>query len=205
MSSLIDCASDHGFETLLKAARRGDKQAQGRLLETCRRPLLYLARRRLNSGLQGKGSASDVVQESFVKALREIKTFQGCTPDQLLAWLRVILRHTMANFTRQFHTEKRQAALEVSREAPTIRGNPRHAAPSASEVMIRREENLLIKQALSRLPGLYVQVIRMRIEEDLSFEEIGQRTGRTSEAARQIWRRAVAEVRREIHSSGSLG
>jgi RNA polymerase sigma-70 factor (ECF subfamily) len=198
MLSPLECAPDHGFDALLEAARTGDKEAQGRLLETCRRPLLYFARRQLNPDLRAKGGGSDVVQDAFVKALREIDTFQGCTPDQLLAWLRVIVQHTVANFTRQFHTEKRQAALEVSREAATIREDPRHAVPSASDAVIRQEETEAIKRVLTQLPSLHVQVIRMRIEEDLSFKEIGRRTGRTSEAARQIWRRAVAEVRREL-------
>jgi RNA polymerase sigma factor (sigma-70 family) len=104
----------------------------------------------------------------------------------------------MANFTRQFHTGKRHAALEVSREALTYGEDPRHAVPSASEVVIHQEESEVIERALSRLPALHVQVIRMRIEENLSFEEIGRRMGRSEEAARQIWRRAVAEVRQEV-------
>jgi RNA polymerase sigma-70 factor (subfamily 1) len=198
VSPPLERAPDHGFDALLEAARNGDKEAQGRLLETCRRPLLYFARRQLNPDVQAKGGASDVVQDAFVKALREIDTFHGCTPEQLLGWLRVIVQRTMANFTRQFHTGKRQAGLEVSREAATLREDPRQAVPSASEVVIRQEENELCERALSRLPALHVQVIRMRIEENLSFEEIARRTGRTSEAARQIWRRAVAEVRREV-------
>lgn len=200
MSSRLEYTPDYHFEALLEAARSGDKQAQGRLMETCRPQLLFLARRRLNLHSQIKGSGSDVVQDAFVKALREIETFEGCTPEQWMSWLRVILHHTMANFQRQYRTVKRQAGREVPTEAATIREDPRHAVSSASSAVIHREEGEQIQQALERLPDHYIQVIRMRIEENLSFEEIGRRTGRTSEAARQIWRRAVAEVRRLISS-----
>ena len=186
------------FDQLLEAARGGDKEAQGRLLEACRRPLLRLARRELKPSVQAKGGASDVVQETFVKALEEIDTFHGCTPEQLLAWLRVILQHTMANFTRQFHTGKREVAREVSGEMAIVREDPRHAAPSASDAAIHHEQSALLRKALDRLPDHYVQVVRLRSEGNLSFEEIGRLTGRTPEAARQLWRRAVAEVAREL-------
>src|SRR5438034_10896481 len=101
----------HGFDQfdqLLQAARQGDKDAQGRLLEAFRRPLLRLARRESHPTLQSKAGASDAVQEAFLQALREIDTFRGCTPDQLLAWLRVILANKLATFSRRFGAEKRR-------------------------------------------------------------------------------------------------
>jgi RNA polymerase sigma-70 factor, ECF subfamily len=114
MSAPSERAPDQAFDALLEAARNGDKEAQGCLLETCRRPLLHFARCQLNPDLQAKGGASDVVQDAFFTALREIDAFQGCTPDQLLNWLRTIMRRGLANFERQFSMQKRQTALEVS-------------------------------------------------------------------------------------------
>jgi len=69
MLSPLECAPDHGFETLLEAARSGDKQAQGRLLESCRRSLLYLARRQLNPNMGAKGDSSDIVQDVAASTL----------------------------------------------------------------------------------------------------------------------------------------
>lgn len=186
------------FDQLLEAARGGDKEAQGRLLELCRRPLLRLARRELRPSVQAKGSPSDVVQETFVKALREIDTFQGCTPEQLLAWLRIILEHTVSNFRRQFHTGKREVAREVSGETVILREDPRHAAPSASDKAISNEQVRLVRKALAQLPEHYAEVIRLRQVERLSFEEIGERTGRTAEAARKLWVRTLAEMGRRL-------
>ena len=203
MSSPQDAVPFGPFEELLHAARTGDRVALGRLLEACSRPLLRLARRELNPGLLPKGGASDVVQETFLKALREIETFRGCTPAQLLAWLRVILLHTVFNFSRRFHTDKRQ----VAREAGGLRApnDVRHAAPSASDAVIRHEQARVFEQALHRLPAHYVRVIQLRNGERRSFVEIGRLTGRSPEAARKVWLRAVAEMGRELAGGPSRG
>jgi RNA polymerase sigma-70 factor, ECF subfamily len=192
------------FEPLLQAARRGDKDAQGRLLEMCRRPLLRLARREARPGLQSKAGPSDAVQEAFVQALREIDTFRGCTPEQLLAWLRVILTNTLATLSRKFGTSKRQVRREVPGDAAQLHGDPSHAVQSAGETVLRREEAGRLEQALERLPGHYAKVIRMRYGENRSFDEIGRLTGRTAEAARKLCARALAEMGRHLAGRGGL-
>ncbi len=129
MSSPSEVVSFERYEDLLIAARNGNKDAQGQLLEACRRPLLRLARRRLSPGLLSKGAGSDVVQETFLQALREINTFRGCTPEQMLAWLRVIMEHTLSNFRRRFHSEKREVgAGSVGEDG----GHPGRPAPRRS-------------------------------------------------------------------------
>jgi DNA-directed RNA polymerase specialized sigma24 family protein len=52
-----------------------------------------------------------------------------------------------------------------------------------------------MERVLGRLPGLYRQMIHWRNWERRSFEEIGRRTGRSAEAARQLWRRALEQLR----------
>ena len=51
-----------------------------------------------------------------------------------------------------------------------------------------------MRRALEQLPEHYQQVIRWRSWERLSFEEIARRTGRSAEAARKLWTRAVDEL-----------
>jgi RNA polymerase sigma-70 factor (ECF subfamily) len=202
MSSPSERAPDHGFDALLEAARTGDKEAQGRLLETCRRPLLYFARRQLNPDLRAKGGGSDVVQDAFVKALREIDAFQGCTPEQLLHWLRAITRSSLSNFERRFSSGKRGIALEVPVEATSVRADALDVGPSPSEVVMRQERVETVEQALARLPDHLAQVVRLRHEGKRSFEEIGRLTGRTSSAVRHLWLRAVAELERVLEETG---
>jgi RNA polymerase sigma-70 factor (ECF subfamily) len=195
MSSPISLPSSVTFDQLLHAAREGNAEAQGRLLEACRRPLLRMARKRLHARVQAKGGASDVVQETLLKAVHDIRTFQGCTPEQLHAWVSSILNHTTANFLRRYHSAKREVQRETS-VSVQLRADAGRAAVSPSDRLIRREEAARLRNVLSRLPETYAQVLRLRCEQGLSFEDIGAQLARSADAARQLWRRAVAEAAR---------
>jgi RNA polymerase sigma-70 factor (ECF subfamily) len=194
MPSPIGLRSSVSFDQLLTAAREGKREAQGRLLEAFRRPLLRLARKQLNFRVQAKGDEADVVQEVFLKALADIRGFSGCTPAQLMAWLRVIVTHTTTNFVRQFTTGKRQLGREKRQVSENVANDLRHAEPSASETAICREEVCRVQTFLERLPTHYAAVVRLRFDEGLSFQDIASKMGGTAEAARKACSRAVAEL-----------
>ena len=63
--------------------------------------LLRIARREVPNALRGKASASDLVQQTFLEAVRDFAQFQGSTVAELRAWLRRILRNNLANLTRR--------------------------------------------------------------------------------------------------------
>ena len=85
----------------LAAARAGSREALGQVLQACRGYLLLLAERELDPDLQTKGGASDLVQETFLEAQKDFANFQGNSEGELRAWLRQILLHNLANFTRR--------------------------------------------------------------------------------------------------------
>jgi RNA polymerase sigma-70 factor (ECF subfamily) len=145
----------------------------------------------MSARVQAKGGASDMVQDTLVKALYDFCNFKGYTLEQLEAWLRSILMHTTANFANQFTTQRRQIGREVSGVSEQVANDVHHASPPASEVAARYEEACHIKEALDRLPAHQAEVVRLHNEEKLSFSEIGARIGRSAEAARKLWSRAV--------------
>src|SRR5205823_5326264 len=61
----------------LPAARAGSSEALGEILEACRGYLLLLAQEELDPGLQAKGGASDLVQQTFMEAQQDFARFQG--------------------------------------------------------------------------------------------------------------------------------
>ncbi len=65
---------------LLQAARAGDTQALGGLLELYRNYLRLLARLQVGHRLQGKADPSDLVQEAFLAAQRSFPQFRGNRP-----------------------------------------------------------------------------------------------------------------------------
>jgi RNA polymerase sigma-70 factor (ECF subfamily) len=186
----------------LAAARGGSREALGKALETCRRYLLLIAGQQFDSDLQAKGGASDLVQETFLEAQRDFAQFHGTTEVELLAWLRQILLNNAGHFTRRFRgTGKRDVSREVG-----LGGDGSSAGPgpglaesdlSPSGHAVEREQALALQQALARLPEDYARVLTLRFQQGLSFEEIGQRIGRSPDAARKLWSRALDQLREE--------
>jgi RNA polymerase sigma-70 factor (ECF subfamily) len=187
----------------LRAARGGSRDALGQALEACRHYLLRIAREELDSVLQAKASPSDLVQETFLEAQRDFPKFQGRTEAELLAWLRQVLLHNLANLVRHYRaTAKRQVQREVrltsdGNGAPELADT--HPTPSAR--LQARERQAQVEKALERLPPDYRQVILLRNQARHSFEEVGQRMNRSADAARRLWSRAIERLQEELEGA----
>src|SRR5215831_2098028 len=70
-------------------------------LERYRAYLQFLARLRLGRWLQGQLSASDVVQETLLKAHKHRDQFRGQTEAEYRGYLRRILANTVADAARK--------------------------------------------------------------------------------------------------------
>jgi RNA polymerase sigma-70 factor (ECF subfamily) len=187
----------------LAAARGGSREALGQALEACRGYLLLLAERELDTDLRAKGGASDLVQETFLEAQKDFAQFRGDSEDELRAWLRQILLHNLANFTRRYRaTAKRrlgrEVALDVSGSAADREGGLILDALSASGLAMEEERAQSLRRALERLPGDYRQVILLHYQEQRPFEEIALLMQRSYEAVRSLWARAIRRLRHEM-------
>ena len=188
------------FDQWLAEARAGSGVALGRLFDACRPFLQLVASQRLSADLQAKLGASDIVQETFLNARNGFGGFRGKTEGELLAWLRHILINELASKNRAFRgTSKRQVskeigqpdALQVNLAEQLPGGDP---SPSARAVANENREEL--QRALAKLSSTDQQVIQWRNYELQSFEEIGKRLGRSAEAARKVWARAIEQMHR---------
>jgi RNA polymerase sigma-70 factor, ECF subfamily len=192
---------------LIREARAGSSEALGRLFEGCRRYLLRVAGDDLDPRLQAKGGASDIVQETFLEAQRHFSAFKGDSEKELLAWLRLHLQYRLAKFGRIYRqTAKRAVGREVPFDgglsfSPGIPADPQR---SPSDVVAGEESDRLLKRALERLPDEYHQVIQLRYRESLSFEQIGTALGRTPNAARKLWARAIERLKRDLGRTTSV-
>lgn len=178
-------------------AREESAQALGQALEECRQYLLLVANQNLDPELRGKVGASDVVQDTFLEAQRDFGRFAGGSEEELLAWLRRILLNNMANVVRHYRdTDKRQVAREVPIDQVPVEDlqTSQTAEEPPSGPVRAAEETAQLDRALEQLPEHYRQVILLRHQQHLPFEEIGQRLGRSAEAARKLWGRAVEQL-----------
>lgn len=184
----------------ITAARAGSDAALGHLLETCQRYLMQVANGEMESRLQAKIGASDIVQETYIEAQRIFNRFQGSSPVELRAWLRAILLNKLATAARQYHaTAKRQLGREVPIDpSPSQAIDPAASMPTASSIMVREERMQSLMTAMGRLPDDYRQVILWRQVENLGFEEMAQRLGRSIDAVRKLWWRALQALQQEL-------
>ena len=128
-------------DLLLEQARAGDEAALGRLLELYRNYLRLVARALIGQALRVRLDASDLVQETFLKADREFGQFLGSTEPELTAWLRQILVRTLANqakhHRRQGRDYQRQESLEAMLDRSSAAVQHALAAPSESPSAMR--------------------------------------------------------------------
>lgn len=201
-SGLISPGSQGGSSLELQkkftAAREGSSEALGELLESCRNYLLLIANQAIKKGLQAKVGGSDLVQETFAEAQRVFGRFHGENEEELIRWLTRILEFKIGNTLKKyFGTEQRDPRRERDWYQLFGGGHPQpglaiDASPSreAREQEDRKEFDVLISQ----LTPDQQNVVRMRIEEELSFEEIGTKLNRSGDASRKLFARAIVTL-----------
>ena len=201
----MSAASQSDPEGLLFLARGGDVAALGRLLERYRGYLALLARLQIGRRLQGKVDAADLVQETFLKAARDFASFRGHTEDELASWLRQILACSVANQVRHYlgtrrrdQRLERQLADELDHSSRALDGGLLARGSSPSQQAARREQAVLLADALDRLPGDYREVLILRHLEELSFPDVARRMNRSLDSVKNLWTRALARLRRSL-------
>jgi RNA polymerase sigma-70 factor (ECF subfamily) len=200
------CTSDRPDPAqLLRDARTAGGPALGRLLELYRNYLRLLARLQLGRRLRGKADESDLVQETFLEAHRHFGRFRGTTEAELVSWLRQILAGVVANLLRRYcGTKRRDVRLEreladdLARSSQALVGGLAARQSSPSQRAVRREQAVLLADALGRLPEAYQEVIVLSHLEGLPFPEVARRMGRSVDSVKNLWARALARLRRSL-------
>jgi RNA polymerase sigma-70 factor (ECF subfamily) len=192
-------------EELLRLAQAQDVPARGRLLEMYRNYLTLLARLQIGRRLQGKVDAADLVQETFLKAHRDLARFRGRTEAELVHWLRQILVANLAMLVRGYcGTQRRDVRLEcelavaLDHSSRVLDRGLIAADSSPSQRAARREQAVLLANALQQLPEDYREVIILRHMEGLAFPEVARQMGRTLDSVKKLWTRGLVQLRRSL-------
>jgi RNA polymerase sigma-70 factor, ECF subfamily len=118
---------------------------------------------------QDRATAEDLVQETYMKALRGFSSFQQGT--NFRAWMYKILRNT-------FLTTKAGLKVSVSLDSD---GDDKPAEPAVTEtpesVLLARVELETIQNALEKLPVRFREIILLCDLEEMSYQEIGETLG----------------------------
>jgi RNA polymerase sigma-70 factor, ECF subfamily len=204
----MSSSSETSVSALVARARRGDPAILGRLMERYQAYLMLLAEVQLDRKLRAKVDASDVVQHTFLEAFRDFGQFRGGSEGELIAWLRQILSRNLAQELRRYQGTKRrdvrlERSLDHELDASSLaleRGLVAEGSSPSREAM-RRESAVILADALNKLPKDYREVILLRHIRNLPVAEVAQEMGRSTEAVRHLWMRALAKLRTELGTS----
>ncbi len=186
--------------SLISAACSGDANAVAALLERYRPYLRLLARVLLHRHLQSKVDESDVVQEAALLVSRDITHFSGHSEQEFAAWLRKVLINVISNTHRHYYRGRRDVRFELQLNSDLEQSSAglaqlAGAESSPSHRTMRREQAVMLAEALERLPDDYRQVLLLREIDGLSLAQIAERMNRSRNSVQKLWARAIAQMR----------
>ena len=133
--------------------------------------------------------AEEITQETFFKALKEIKHFRGnCS---VKSWLCQIAKNLYISYTRK----KKPVHSDALEEMPDD--------SDVENLCIKKNEALSIYKVLHCLNEPYKEVFTLRVLGDLSFREIAEIFGKQENWARVTYHRARLKILAHL-SDGNL-
>ena len=170
-------------------------------LENYRRYLELLARLHLQPRFRSKLGASDIVQQTLLKATQNWGQYRGRSDEELAGWLRRILNNTLVDAVRELEGAKRDVALECSLDATLGQSSARleallQAGPSSpSDQVMRHEQLLQLATAMSELPEDQRLALEMHYLQGSTIEEVAEQMSRTERSVAGLVRRGLQKLR----------
>jgi RNA polymerase sigma-70 factor (ECF subfamily) len=204
--------TDADVAALVARLRAGDHAALAELFDRHREKLRRMVLLRLDSRLAGRVSASDVLQEAYIDALKRVDHYFDKPDQPFFGWLRLVVGQRLADVHREHLAQKRNAGREVSMHAGApgadsaciaalLLGNltsPSHAA-TKNEALARLEE------ALDQMDPVDREVLALRHFEELGNAETAAILGIEPPAASKRYVRALARLKQILETIPGFG
>jgi RNA polymerase sigma factor (sigma-70 family) len=175
---------------LLKQARAGNGQALETLLARYLPRLRRWASGRLPHGARDLVDTEDIVQETLIRALRHIDTFEYRREGALQAYLRQAVHNRITDQARRI--ARRPRGDELTSGVADL-------GPSPLEQSIGNEALERYERALQRLTQDDREAVILRVELGCQYSEVAQALQKPSVgAARMAIIRAIARLGREM-------
>jgi RNA polymerase sigma-70 factor, ECF subfamily len=203
MGTLMENNSAESVD-LIEHACAGDRAAMNALFTRHRDRLVRMVEMRLDSRLQGRLDASDVVQEAYVDVTRRLEEYLRDPKLPLFLWLRLVVgerllrlhRHHLGALMRDVGREVslyRGALPAASSAALAAQLLGRHTSPT--QAAVRAERILRVQEALNTLHPIDREVLSLRHFEELTAAEAAQVLGIDESAAAKRYFRALKRLK----------
>ena len=142
--------------------------------------------------LRDDSEAADVVQESFLRAYRNLKQFAGRA--RFSTWLTKIAVHEARARSRRSQARGERLPSDARNGA---RDEPATGPDPEKQVMVQ-EAKTILEAAIDDLPDLYRAVFVMRVLEEMSTAETAECLNLTEDAVKTRLLRARALLRKKV-------
>jgi RNA polymerase sigma-70 factor, ECF subfamily len=173
-------------------------------LERFREYLALLARLHVPPRLQSKLDASDIVQQTLLKATQNLAQFRGHTDGEWAAWLRRILTNTLVDAVRQFKGPTHDVRLERSLAASIEDSSARLGAlltgstTSPSQQLLKEEQLMQLAAALAELPEDQRVALEMHYLQGCTVAEVATHMTRSERSVAGLVRRGLQALREQL-------
>ena len=153
---------------MLKRLHDGDRAAMAELYDRYFDRVYSLV---FNQVDRNREVAEDIVQDTFLAALKSAKGFKG--RSSAYTWLCSIAYHKVADHYRRQSRERKRMVSGVDVDTVDASENP-GTQPQPDSMIESAETRQVVNEALAKLPWDYRQVLILKYVEEMSVQEIGQ-------------------------------
>jgi RNA polymerase sigma-70 factor (ECF subfamily) len=180
---------------LVRGALDGAESAFRELVLRYQRPVFGLIVRMVRDPAR----AEELAQDTFVKAFRALHTYD--VQRKFSAWLLTIAHHVAIDELRKgaLATESLDQTTEDGERTRDF-ADVRAATPAA--LAERAELASVLRSAISRIRPDYREVVTLRYEQDLDYEEIATITGQPMGTVKSSLHRARKELAEHLATLG---
>jgi RNA polymerase sigma-70 factor (ECF subfamily) len=197
---LRDSIADKTRE-LVALAKDGNEPAINQLWTVYGARVHWIMRLRMGKELRSKLESTDLAQDALLSALGDLKNFTYKNEGDFLRWISTIAENRLRDNLDKLHADKRNIRKEIRigrHNANTVSKSAVSFTPieatTPSVIMSRIEELEKLEKAIDKLKPEYKQVIVLSKIDGLSYKEIADKLGKTSEAVRKLISRAMAAL-----------
>ena len=138
--------------------------------------------------------AEDLLQDTFIKAIKKLKSGEYNEEGKFLPWL-LRIAHNLAIDT--FRRAKRYPTI-VMEDGSSIFNSLQFSEDSTESVKIKDETHQTLRRLIQTLPDVQKEVLLMRHYSEMSFQEIAEATGVSINTALGRMRYALINLRKKL-------
>ncbi len=184
-------------QVLLNSYLSGNSQAISTLIERHSRRV----RDYIRMMVKDNDVADDLMQETFIKAVRHIDEGRYADSGKFLSWVLRIAHNQVIDFFRQ---KKSSKSISESEAGYGILGTLRFAENNVEDRIVASQIESDVRRLVDELPDEQREVVMLRYFSSMSFQEIADQTEVSINTALGRMRYALINLRKMIKEKGII-